>query len=281
MPQSTLPRAIQSKAEPPQVPVVSTFNGPHWSNRKRSSRAFGRRDSRPEALEAMGGAAAAAAASEPRINVLIQEAFEVVADVAYVSAKRLIDLVGSLAVIALLSPVMAVIALLVKLYDGGPILYRHTRVGHRGREFSCYKFRSMAPNADAVKSTIQKLNDHDDHRTFKMRNDPRVTPLGRLLRKASLDELPQLWNIIVGDMSLVGPRPPVPAEVAAYSPADMERLSVKPGLTCIWQVSGRSNIPFPEQLQMDLEYIENRSLLLDLKLIARTVPAVLSAHGAY
>ena len=281
MTQLTSPRAIQTKVEPPQVPIVSTFDGPHWSNRKRSSRALGRRESRAEALEVMGGAAAAAAASEPSVNVLIQDAVEAVAEVTYLSVKRLLDLIGSLAVIALLSPVMAVIALLVKLYDGGPVLYRHTRVGHRGREFSCYKFRSMAPDADAVKSTIQELNDHDDHRTFKMRDDPRVTPLGRLLRKTSLDELPQLWNIIAGDMSLVGPRPPVPAEVAVYSPADMERLSVKPGLTCIWQVSGRSHIPFPEQLQMDLEYIENRSLLLDLKLIARTVPAVLSAHGAY
>ena len=280
MMQLTSPRAVQSKVEPHQVPVGSTLNGPHWSNRIRSSRAFGRRDNRAD-LEARGSAAATATASEPSVNLLVQEAVEVAAEVAYVSAKRLIDLVGSLAVIALLSPVMAVIALLVKLYDGGPVLYRHTRVGHRGREFSCYKFRSMSPNADAVKLTIQELNDHDDHRTFKMKNDPRVTPLGRLLRKASLDELPQLWNIIAGDMSLVGPRPPVPAEVAAYSPADMERLSVKPGLTCIWQVSGRSHIPFPEQLQMDLEYIENRSLLLDLKLIARTVPAVLSAHGAY
>ena len=199
----------------------------------------------------------------------------------YELTKRALDVTFSLLAFACLSPVLFVAAAIVKLTDGGPILYRHTRVGLNGREFRCVKFRSMIQEADSIKADLFDLNSHSDSRTFKVQNDPRVTRFGRIMRKLSIDELPQLWNVLIGDMSFVGPRPPVPCEVELYSLDDMERLTVKPGLTCIWQVSGRSRIAFPEQLQMDLDYIDNRSLMLDLKLLALTVPAVISGDGAY
>ncbi len=199
----------------------------------------------------------------------------------YVVAKRTIDIVGSLLGLLLMMPLLTVAAILTKLSDGGPIFYPHVRVGKWGREFKCFKFRTMVVNADNIKADIAHLNTHDDHRTFKVPDDPRVTQIGRFLRRTSVDEIPQLWNVLKGDMSLVGPRPPVPAEVQYYDLDDMQRLMVKPGLTCIWQVSGRSRHPFPKQLEMDLEYIERRSLWFDAKLIVRTLPAVFSADGAY
>jgi lipopolysaccharide/colanic/teichoic acid biosynthesis glycosyltransferase len=199
----------------------------------------------------------------------------------YLVAKRAIDIVGSVLGLLLFSPIIAVAAIITKLSDGGSIFYPHTRVGKWGREFRCLKFRTMVVNADLIKDEIAHLNTHDDHRTFKVPDDPRVTRIGRWLRRASIDEVPQLWNVLRGDMSLVGPRPPVPQEVERYDLDDMQRLMIKPGLTCIWQVSGRSRLPFPEQLAMDMAYIERRGFWFDLKLMALTVPAVLSADGAY
>jgi len=199
----------------------------------------------------------------------------------YLAAKRVTDIIGSLIGLALISPLVAVVAILTKLSDGGPVFYPHTRVGKWGREFRCLKFRTMVVNADHIKPEIAHLNTHEDHRTFKVPDDPRVTRIGRWLRRTSIDEAPQLWNVLRGEMSLVGPRPPVPLEVERYNLDDMQRLMVKPGLTCIWQVSGRSRLPFPKQLEMDLDYIENRGFWVDLKLILRTLPAVLSADGAY
>jgi lipopolysaccharide/colanic/teichoic acid biosynthesis glycosyltransferase len=199
----------------------------------------------------------------------------------YLAAKRVLDVVLSAVALIVLSPVLLVSALLVKLTDGGSVLYPHTRVGESGNEFTCYKFRSMIVNAENMKSNLAFFNSHDDHRTFKIPDDPRVTWIGRWMRRTSIDELPQLYNVLRGDMSVVGPRPPVVSEVEQYTWDDMQRLAVKPGLTCIWQVSGRSRLPFPEQLKLDLQYIENRSMTLDLKLIAKTIPAVLSADGAY
>jgi lipopolysaccharide/colanic/teichoic acid biosynthesis glycosyltransferase len=200
---------------------------------------------------------------------------------SYLFAKRCGDIVGSLLAIVIMSPLMLLLAAVIKLTDQGPVFYVHNRVGLRGREFACIKFRSMVVNADSLKDTLQDWNSHDDSRTFKIPDDPRVTWIGRLMRRSSLDEVPQLFNVLLGHMSLVGPRPPVPSEVAQYTRNDMKRLVVKPGLTCLWQVSGRSRLPFPEQLRLDLEYIENQSLWLDCKLLFRTVPAVLSADGAY
>jgi lipopolysaccharide/colanic/teichoic acid biosynthesis glycosyltransferase len=199
----------------------------------------------------------------------------------YQIAKRTFDIVATASALLVLSPLLFVIILAIRLTSRGPAIYKHTRVGLRGREFTCYKFRSMSDNADRLKDELREQNQHEDGRTFKMARDPRVTPIGRFLRKSSFDELPQLFNVLLGDMSLVGPRPPVPCEVDQYTWDDLRRLEVKPGLTCIWQVSGRSNVPFPKQLQMDIDYIERQSLLLDLQLLLRTVPAVLSAKGAY
>jgi lipopolysaccharide/colanic/teichoic acid biosynthesis glycosyltransferase len=199
----------------------------------------------------------------------------------YLFAKRATDIVGSGLLLLLLSPLIAVISLLVKLSDGGAVLYPHTRVGKWGREFRCLKFRTMVANADHLKPEIAHLNTHEDDRTFKVPDDPRITRIGRFLRRTSLDEVPQLWNVFRGNMSLVGPRPPVVQEVERYDLDDMQRLMVKPGLTCIWQVSGRSRLPFPKQLEMDMAYIQNRSYWLDLKLMLKTLPAVFSADGAY
>lgn len=200
---------------------------------------------------------------------------------SYESAKRVLDLSISVPLLILISPALAVVALLIKLWDRGPVFFVQTRVGERGREFRCYKFRSMVPNAEALKDALLDQNEHADNRTFKMHCDPRITWIGRIIRKASIDELPQLWNVVRGDMSLVGPRPPVPNEVNLYSESDRRRLEVRPGITCIWQVTGRGDLPFSEQVRLDLEYIENRNLFLDIKLLAMTIPAVISGRGAY
>lgn len=199
----------------------------------------------------------------------------------YLFAKRVTDIVGSALALVVLSPLITAIAAIIKFSDGGPVFYPHTRVGKWGREFRCLKFRTMVVDADHLKPELAHLNLHEDARTFKVPDDPRVTWIGRILRRTSLDEVPQLWNVLWGSMSLVGPRPPVVQEVERYTLDDMQRLLVKPGLTCIWQVSGRSRLAFPRQLEMDLAYIENRSYWLDLKLMLKTLPAVLSADGAY
>jgi len=199
----------------------------------------------------------------------------------YETTKRLVDLGASLLSILVLSPLLVAIALAIKLSDFGPILFVQTRIGKNGKPFRFYKFRSMVINAEELKDRLMALNHHDDQRTFKMAEDPRITWVGRLIRRASLDELPQLFHILLGDMTLVGPRPPLPQEVALYSARDRRRLEVRPGLTCIWQVSGRANLPFREQVRLDIEYIERRNLLLDFKLLALTVPAVVTGRGAY
>jgi len=195
--------------------------------------------------------------------------------------KRLIDIVCSAGLLLLLSPLFLILSLLIKLTDGGPVLYWQTRVGRWGREFPFPKFRSMVTNADQIRAQLLAQSDHEDSITFKMKRDPRITWIGRIIRKLSIDELPQLYNVLRGDMSLVGPRPPLPSEVAQYSLADRRRLEVTPGLTCIWQVSGRGNIPFPEQVELDAQYIESQSLKLDFLLLFKTVPAVLFGRGAY
>lgn len=198
----------------------------------------------------------------------------------YFFLKRVMDICGAIFALLVLSPLLLLAALVVKLSDGGPVFYVHRRVGLRGREFTCYKFRTMRVDADRFQEELLHLNSHSDPRTFKIPDDPRITRIGRWLRRTSFDEVPQFWNVLRGEMSLVGPRPPVPKEVDLYSARDLRRLEAKPGLTCIWQVSGRSRLPFPQQLEMDIEYIRKRSLLFDLKLIALTIPAVLSADGA-
>jgi len=182
----------------------------------------------------------------------------------------------------LLAPVFAVLALIIKLTDGGSVFFAQQRVGLNGKTFPMLKFRSMVKNADAMKAQLMAQNQHGtDAITFKMKKDPRITRVGAVMRRFSLDELPQLINILRGEMTLVGPRPAVPAEVAKYTARQRKRLEAVPGLTCLWQVSGRAEIPFEQQAEMDIDYINRKSLLLDLWLLVKTVPAVLSARGAY
>jgi lipopolysaccharide/colanic/teichoic acid biosynthesis glycosyltransferase len=172
------------------------------------------------------------------------------------------------------------IAALVWIEDGGPIFFTQKRVGLRGREFKMYKFRSMCLDAEQKLKDVLALNHHKDGITFKLKDDPRITRIGKWLRKLSFDELPQLFNVLIGNMSLVGPRPPVPREVAKYSLADRRRLAVKPGITCIWQVSGRSEIDFSGQVRLDVDYIERQTFWFDMQLLAKTIPAVFSGKGA-
>lgn len=195
--------------------------------------------------------------------------------------KRVIDIIGAFCGLLALSPVLITAALWVKLEDGGPILFKQPRVGIGGRLFPMWKFRSMVPDAEKRKAELMAQNEMTGGVTFKMKNDPRITRPGRILRKYSIDELPQLWNVLVGDMSLVGPRPPVPKEVAAYSVDERHRLLVRPGLTCLWQVGGRSRIGFDGQVRLDVAYIRSESLWLDFKLLLRTIPAVLLGDGAH
>ncbi len=193
--------------------------------------------------------------------------------------KRVIDVMLASILLVFLAPVLVFVSLIVKLSSRGPVIYRQTRCGLYGRKFTLYKFRSMHDGAEDVLWEIRHLNEMDGP-VFKMRNDPRVTTIGRFLRKSSIDEFPQLWNVIKGDMSLVGPRAPLPEEVREYTRWQRRRLSVKPGITCLWQVSGRNEIDFHEWMKLDLEYIDNWSLLLDLKILLRTFPVVLLGRGA-
>ncbi|RMH19375.1 MAG: sugar transferase [Acidobacteria bacterium] len=194
-------------------------------------------------------------------------------------AKRLIDVTVSTVLLVLGLPVVLLIALAIKLTSRGQVLYRQTRCGLNGRRFTLYKFRTMIEGAEARKGDLLHLNEMDGP-VFKLRDDPRVTRLGRILRRFSLDELPQLWNVLRGDMSLVGPRPPIPDEVAQYQRWQRRRLSMKPGLTCLWQISGRNQLDFDRWMELDLEYIDSWSPWLDLKILFKTVPAVLSGRGA-
>lgn len=195
--------------------------------------------------------------------------------------KRGIDIVVSLAGLILLSPLFVVLALLVRLTSKGPIFYPWRVLGERARPFVGYKFRTMVPNADQLKRELLARNQMSGP-VFKMRDDPRVTPVGRWLRKFSLDELPQLWSVLKGDMSLVGPRPPSAEEFAAFEPWQHGKLAVIPGITCLWQVQGRSEIAdFDEWAALDLEYIRNWNLWLDLKILLKTIPVVIGGRGAY
>ncbi len=196
--------------------------------------------------------------------------------------KRAMDIVVSAVALILLSPLFLILAVAIRLQDGGPALFWQNRVGLWGREFRFPKFRSMVPNAEQLKQQLAAANQHGDTGiTFKIKRDPRITPIGAVIRKLSLDELPQLWCVLIGDMSLVGPRPPVPSEVARYALSDRRRLDVKPGLTCIWQVSGRSELSFEHQVKLDAEYIDSHSILLDLTLLLKTIPAIITGRGAY
>jgi exopolysaccharide biosynthesis polyprenyl glycosylphosphotransferase len=194
--------------------------------------------------------------------------------------KRCFDIVLSCIALIIVSPVMAITALLIKLDSRGPIIYRQRRIGKNGKFFNMLKFRSMVTNAEAMLSDLEDKNEVHGI-AFKMKNDPRVTKIGKFIRKYSIDELPQLINVLKGDMSLVGPRPPLPYEVEKYGNWEWRRLEVLPGITGLWQVSGRSNLSFQQWMNLDIYYIENWSLGLDLKIILKTIPVVLKGEGAY
>jgi lipopolysaccharide/colanic/teichoic acid biosynthesis glycosyltransferase len=195
--------------------------------------------------------------------------------------KRAMDIVVSLVALIVLSPLLLVIAIAIRLQDGGPALFWQNRVGLWGREFRFPKFRSMVTGAEQQRMKLAAENQHGAGITFKIKRDPRITWIGGILRKLSIDELPQLWCVLRGDMSLVGPRPPLPDEVVRYALSDRRRLDVKPGLTCIWQVSGRSELCFEQQVRLDAKYIESHSILLDISLLLKTIPAIITGRGAY
>jgi exopolysaccharide biosynthesis polyprenyl glycosylphosphotransferase len=194
--------------------------------------------------------------------------------------KRIADVVIAVFSLALLSPLLVAIAAAIRITSPGDVLFRQTRCGLSGRRFTLYKFRSMVNNAEQLRAELRQLNQRDGP-AFKISDDPRITPVGRILRRFSLDELPQLWNILRGDMSFVGPRPAIPDEVEEYEPWQRRRLRMRPGLTCIWVLEGRSDVDFHRWIQLDLAYIDNWSLWLDCKIFFRTIPIVISGRGAY
>ena len=200
--------------------------------------------------------------------------------ILYSVTKRLIDIVGSLCGIILLSPLFLIVAVLIKLEDPkGKVFFAQERNGKYPKTFKMYKFRSMVHNAEDLLKDLMDRNEQTGP-VFKINDDPRITKVGKFIRKTSIDELPQLFNVLKGDMSLVGPRPPIPHEVDQYNSYQMQRLAVKPGLTCIWQVSGRNNIGFDEWVEMDIEYIKTRNLWLDIKLIFKTVGVLFGDDNA-
>jgi lipopolysaccharide/colanic/teichoic acid biosynthesis glycosyltransferase len=211
----------------------------------------------------------------------LERALHMGSEQSYRIAKRAFDIVFAAALLVASGPLLLLIAFAIKLTDGGPVLFWQKRVGMWGELFDFPKFRSMVVGADRMVETLIDHNHHGDGITFKIKRDPRVTWIGRLIRRFSLDEFPQLWCVLVGQMSLVGPRPALPREVNNYTQAHRRRLGARPGLTCIWQVSGRADVPFERQVQMDVEYVESHNFWLDVKLVAFTVPAVIIGRGAY
>jgi lipopolysaccharide/colanic/teichoic acid biosynthesis glycosyltransferase len=195
--------------------------------------------------------------------------------------KRTVDIIAAIALIFALSPVLVITVIAIKLDSVGAVIFKQQRVGKDGRHFDFFKFRSMKINSVLSDADRKAMNESKDGVIFKMKRDPRITRVGRVIRKFSIDELPQLFNVLIGDMSLVGPRPPLPKEVAQYTLEERKRLHVIPGITCIWQVSGRSDIPFRQQVELDKEYIKSRSLWKDFVILLRTIPAVLTGKGAY
>lgn len=200
---------------------------------------------------------------------------------SYLVCKRLLDVIGALVGLVVLGPIMLVSMLLVWIEDGGPVIFRQQRVGKGGRVFSMIKIRTMVKDAEARRDEIEELNVHSDDRSFKAVNDPRILKMGAYLRRFSIDEFPQVINVLRGEMSLVGPRPPLTREVELYSPQDHVRFVVKPGLTCFWQIAGRGEIAFEGQIALDRRYIQEHSTWIDLVIIAKTVPAMIRGDGAH
>ncbi|MCY9023222.1 sugar transferase [Priestia megaterium] len=199
----------------------------------------------------------------------------------YLFVKRIIDIVGASVGLIVLSMVFLIVALLIKIEDPkGPIFFSQKRIGKNEKEFNMYKFRSMVTDAESRLKDLLEQNETTGA-MFKMKNDPRVTKVGNFIRKTSIDELPQLWNVLKGDMSLVGPRPPLPREVSEYTTYDKQRLLVQPGCTGLWQVSGRSNIGFEDMVKLDIHYAQNRNMLFDVKIILKTIGVLFGSKDAY
>ena len=195
--------------------------------------------------------------------------------------KRVLDTAVSALALIVLLPLFILTAIAIWVENPGPVFYTQIRVGLNGKHFRFYKFRSMVMNADKIKKELAASNESSAGVIFKMKQDPRITKVGKIIRKFSIDELPQLINVLKGDMSLVGPRPPLPSEVAEYTLEERKRLHIIPGITCLWQVSGRSDIPFTDQVRLDMQYIQSASFLNDIILLLKTIPAVLTGRGAY
>lgn len=266
------------RLEKPSAPAGALA---HELGSERSLRARRRREAAAGSAGERETAEPGRRAVEPEWDTFLPPAARSVRWRAGQRVKRAIDVAGAGFGLLLLSPLLLLLALLVRSTSRGPVFYRSRYIGERGRTFIGFKFRSMVADADDLKLEMAHLN-HMTGPAFKIRNDPRVTPLGRLLRKYSLDELPQLWNVLKGDMSLVGPRPPLPEEFECFQDWQRGKLSVRPGITCYWQINGRSEISdFDEWARLDLEYIEHWSLWTDVKILLRTIPAVLRGHGAY
>lgn len=200
-------------------------------------------------------------------------------NILYEVSKRTLDFMGSFLGLVILSPILLIVAILIKLESKGPAIFSQSRIGLNGKEFKMYKFRSMVQNAEELKEKLAKQNEMSGP-MFKMKNDPRVTKVGKFIRKTSIDELPQLLNILKGDMTLVGPRPSLPREVEKFESWMLKRLEVKPGLTCYWQVSGRNNIDFYEWMKLDLKYVNDMNFWLDIKLIFKTVGVLFGDDNA-
>jgi exopolysaccharide biosynthesis polyprenyl glycosylphosphotransferase len=198
----------------------------------------------------------------------------------YAMSKRAFDIILSLLALVLLVPIIPLIAIMIKLDTPGPVFFRQERVGRKGRLFKFYKFRSMYVGAESRKKEVEALNEQDGP-VFKVRSDPRVTSVGKFLRRSSLDEIPQIFNVVKGDMSVVGPRPPLPSEVEHYQQWHWRRLEVTPGITCLWQISGRSHVSFNEWMRLDMEYLKHRGFKTDLLIFFKTIPAVIARKGAY
>ena len=200
---------------------------------------------------------------------------------ATITLKRIFDILISGFALVALSPIFGVTAALIKLEDKGPVFFTQQRIGLKGQSFMIWKFRSMVLDAEKVAQRMIEQQEAEDTIEIKLKGDPRITRIGRYIRKYSVDELPQFWNVFLGDMSIVGPRPVVPAEVAGYTLEARKRLLAKPGLTCFWQVGGRTDLDFENQVRLDIEYIQSSSIWLDIKLLFLTIPAVLLGKGAY
>lgn len=216
-----------------------------------------------------------------RLQINEQEVIEIERkeSAIYNISKRALDIIASTLGLIILSPILLIVAILIKLESKGPAIFSQKRIGLNKKEFKMYKFRSMVQNAEELKEKLAKKNEMSGP-MFKMKNDPRVTKVGKFIRKTSIDELPQLINVLKGEMSLVGPRPSLPKEVLKFEPWMLKRLSVKPGLTCYWQVSGRNNIDFENWMKLDLQYVNDRSFWLDLKLILKTVTVLFGDKNA-